>query len=200
VEIIHNGTDATPLDDTPRSSHPSLIVLGRLVPQKRVEYALEVVATLVDDLPDLTLDVVGSGWWEPHLRDRVEQLGIDDQVTFHGHVSEAEKHRLLAMAWVHVMPSLKEGWGLVVVEAGIHGTPTVAFREAGGPNDSVVHDRTGLLVEHGAPALTDAVRTLLLDDARRSRMSAEVARWVPQFHWDEAVERWEQVLSDEARR
>ena len=49
-------------------------------------------------------------------------------------------------------------------------------------------------------ALTDAVRTLLLDDARRSRMSAEVARWVPQFHWDEAVERWEQVLSDEARR
>ena len=198
VQIIHNGTDATPLDDTPRSKHPSLIVLGRLVPQKRVEYALEAVANLVGGMPDLTLDVVGSGWWEPHLRERVEVLGIDKHVTFHGHVSEAEKHRLLAGAWVHLMPSLKEGWGLVVVEAGIHGTPTVAFREAGGPNDSIVHGRTGLLVEHGAQELTDAVRELLVDDALRSRMSREVAQWVPQFHWDESVERWEQVLAEVA--
>ncbi|WP_404382443.1 glycosyltransferase family 4 protein [Knoellia locipacati] len=195
IVIIHNGTDATPLDDTPRSANPSLIVLGRLVPQKRVEYALEAVANLVGEMPDLTLDVVGSGWWEPHLRERVQLLGIEKHVTFHGHVSEAEKHRLLAGAWVHVMPSLKEGWGLVVVEAGIHGTPTVAFREAGGPNDSIVHNRTGILVEHGTQELTAAVRTLLVDGALRSRLSDEVARWVPQFHWDESVERWEQVLT-----
>lgn len=199
VEIIHNGTDAVPLDDTPRSQHPSLIVLGRLVPQKRVEHALEVVANLVGEMPDLTLDVVGSGWWEPHLRDRVEELGIDKHVTLHGHASEAEKHRLLARAWVHLLPSLKEGWGLVVVEAGIHGTPTVAFREAGGTNDSIVEGVTGLLVDSGIPGFTDAVRELLVDDAMRSRMSREVARWVPQFHWDESVERWEQLLLEAAR-
>ena len=45
------------------------------------------------------------------------------------------------------MPSLKEGWGLVVVEAGVHGTPTVAFRTAGGPADSIVDGETGLLVD-----------------------------------------------------
>ncbi len=68
-------------------------------------------------------------------------------MTLHGHVSEAEKHRLLAHAWVHALPSLKEGWGLVVVEAGVHGTPTVAFRGAGGPADSVRDGETGLLVD-----------------------------------------------------
>ncbi|WP_353953649.1 glycosyltransferase family 4 protein [Knoellia sp. S7-12] len=200
VEVIHNGTDAIPLDGTPRSLNPSLIVLGRLVPQKRVEFALEAVARLIDEIPNLTLDVVGSGWWEPHLHAKVAELGIEKHVTFHGHVSEAEKHHLLAQAWVHAMPSLKEGWGLVVVEAGVHGTPTVAFTEAGGPTNSIVHDQTGLLVDHGSQEFTAAVRSLLLNDEQRARMSSEVATWVAQFHWDESVERWEQALLRAAGR
>src|SRR5690606_29610981 len=114
---------------------------GRLVPQKRVEIAMNAVAALRVELPDLTLDVVGTGWWEPQLEEHADALGISDRVTFHGFVSEQEKHELLARAWVHAMPSLKEGWGLVVVEAGIHGTPTVAFRDAGGPSDSVLDGR-----------------------------------------------------------
>ena len=152
---------------------------------------------------DITLDVVGSGWSLPHLEQEARDLGIEKYVTFHGHVSEAEKHDLLARAWVHVMPSLKEGWGLVVVEAGVHGTPTVAFAEAGGPTDSIVHDRTGLLVEGGQEEFTAAMRSLLEDDELRARMSAEVATWVRQFHWDETVDRWEQLLQrtvDEHRR
>ncbi|MFC7488917.1 glycosyltransferase family 4 protein [Knoellia sp. CPCC 206453] len=194
IQVIHNGTDATPLDAEPRSNQPSMIVLGRLVPQKRIEFALEALAQLVGEMPTLTLDVVGSGWWESHLLERVAELGIDQHVTFHGHVSEAEKHQLLARAWVHALPSLKEGWGLVVVEAGIHGTPTVAFSEAGGPTNSIVHGRTGLLVDHGSEAFTQAVRSLLVDDDLRDRMSGEVTTWVSQFHWDETVAKWEQAL------
>ena len=133
VTIIHNGTDAV-ADATPHAlTAPRVVVLGRLVPQKRVEIALDAVAELRARVPGLHLDVVGSGWWEPQLRAHVAALGLEDDVTFHGHVSETEKHRLLARAWVHAMPSLKEGWGLVVVEAGVHGTPTVAFRSAGRP-------------------------------------------------------------------
>ena len=90
-------------------------------------------------------------------------------------MSEAEKHQLLARAWVHAMPSLKEGWGLVVVEAGVHGTPTVAFRTAGGPADSIVDGETGLLVDDagraGRRAYTAALASLLTDGARRRRMS-----------------------------
>ncbi|MEO6019234.1 MAG: glycosyltransferase family 4 protein [Knoellia sp.] len=198
VAVIHNGTDATPLDGTPRSAHPSLMVLGRLAPQKRVEIALETTARLLLEVPNLTLDVVGSGHWEPHLRARVAELGIGEHVTFHGHVSEHEKHQLLARAWVHLLPSLKEGWGLVVVEAGVHGTPTVAFTEAGGPTNSIVQGKTGILVDHGPREFTQAVRDLLLDEDKRARMSAEVATWVAQFHWDESVDRWERTLLEAA--
>lgn len=194
IEVIHNGTDTTPLDGTQRSVNPSIIVLGRLVPHKRVELVLEAAANLRTEIPDLTVDVVGSGWWEHHLTAHAGQLGLDDTVTFHGHVSELEKHHLLARAWVHALPSLKEGWGLVVVEAGVHGTPTVAFREAGGPTNSIVHGRTGLLVQPGVDAFTHALRTILVDPEQRLRMSEQVANWVTRFHWDETVDRWEQTL------
>lgn len=198
IQVIHNGTDPLVRSMTARSAHPSIVVLGRLVPQKRVEIALDCVAGLLAEIPNLTLDVVGSGWWENDLVSHATSLGVEDHVHFHGHVSEVEKHKLLARAWVHALPSLKEGWGLVVVEAGVHGTPTVAFTEAGGPTNSIVHGRTGLLVDHGPEAFTTAVRSLLVDDQLRARMSDEVSTWVSQFHWDETVDRWEKALIDAA--
>jgi glycosyltransferase involved in cell wall biosynthesis len=205
VTIIHNGTDAVADEDAERSPEPRLVVLGRLVPQKRVELALDAVAALRDRVPGLHLDLVGSGWWEPHLRDHVAALGIEDAVTFHGHVSEAEKHRLLARAWVHAMPSLKEGWGLVVVEAGVHGTPTVAFRGAGGPADSIRDGETGILVDDtdGQPdvrAYTDALASLLTDGDQRERMSHGARAWVSRFRWDDCVDAWERVLLREVGR
>lgn len=200
IAVIHNGTEAVALDDAPRSRHPSIVVLGRLVPQKRVEYALRAVAALAEDLPDVTLDIVGTGWWLPQLEELTKQLGVTRHVRFHGHVSEAEKHRLLASAWVHAMPSLKEGWGLVVVEAGVHGTPTVAFREAGGPTDSIIDERTGVLVDGGPDDYAAALRALILEEHRRAAMSTEVVDWVRRFSWEETIDRWESLLGDQADR
>lgn len=207
ITLIHNGTDAVSDDRLERDPEPRIIVLGRLVPQKRVEIALEAVARLRTRIPGLRIDVVGTGWWEPNLRAHASTLGIDDLVTFHGHVSEAEKHRLLARAWVHAMPSLKEGWGLVIVEAGVHGTPTVAFRQAGGPADSIRHGETGLLVEDNAQgeapdvaSFADALEQLLISGPDRAAMSAHVRRWVSRFRWEDCIQAWEELLVSEARR
>ncbi len=202
IAIIHNGTDATAVD-APRSAVPRVVVLGRLVPQKRVEVAVSAVAALRPVFPDLHLDIVGSGWWEPHVRDHVRALGLEDAVTLHGHVSETEKHQLLAHAWVHAMPSLKEGWGLVVVEAGVHGTPTVAFREAGGPADSVRDGETGLLVDGTADgsesvAFTEALGRVLGDPTLRGQLADAARSWVGRFRWEDTVTAWERLLEDEA--
>jgi glycosyltransferase involved in cell wall biosynthesis len=204
ISVIHNGTDAV-AGDAPRSASPRLVVLGRLVPQKRVEVAVTTLARLLPGVPGLHLDVVGTGWWEPQVRDHVRSLGVEQAVTMHGHVSEAEKHRLLAAAWVHVMPSLKEGWGLVVVEAGVHGTPTVAFREAGGPVDSVRHEETGLLVDGPvadaeSTAFTAAVRRLLQDKPLRERLGGQAEAWAGRFRWEDTVMAWERLLDEEAGR
>jgi glycosyltransferase involved in cell wall biosynthesis len=194
VTVIHNGTDAVADEHVSRADHPVVVVLGRLVPQKRVEIAMRAVRDLAIDRPDLELWVVGSGYWDTELHRVADELGIRERVTFTGHVSEAEKHRLLAEAWVLALPSLKEGWGLVVVEAGVHGTPTVAVADVGGLNDSVRDGETGVLVHGGQVEFTAALGSLLDDPQLRRQMSGRVVEWVTKFRWAETVALWEELL------
>ena len=91
------------------------------------------------------LDVIGDGWWSPNLHEYARSIGVDDLVTFHGQVSEERKHELLSRAWLHVMPSRKEGWGLAVIEAAQHGVPTIGYRSSRGLTDSIIDGVTGVL-------------------------------------------------------
>jgi glycosyltransferase involved in cell wall biosynthesis len=118
MTVVPNGVEPAPAVSATTSATPRLIVLGRLVPHKRVEHAIEVLARLRDRWPGLRLSVVGEGWWEDELRARATALGVSGLVDFHGFLDEQAKHEELARAWVHVCPSVKEGWGLVVTEAG----------------------------------------------------------------------------------
>ena len=199
ITLIPNGTDALAAEGATRSPNPVVTVLGRLVPHKRVEIAMEAVAVLAVSHPAIELRVVGSGYWESELRQRAEELGISQRTVFAGHVSEAEKHVHLAQSWVLALPSLKEGWGLVVVEAGVHGTPTVAFHEAGGPTDSIIDGETGILVHDGTLEFTAGIATLLENPDLRAGMSKAAVDWVTQFRWPETVAKWEGLLIDLAR-
>ena len=138
IHIVHNGAPDAIVPTAPRATRPSLLVLGRLVPHKRVELALDLTARLRREIPDLHLTIAGRGWWEEQLREHASGLALGpDAVSLAGYVDEPAKHRLLAETWVSLVPSLKEGWGLSVVEAAVHATPSVAFRGAGGVAESV---------------------------------------------------------------
>ena len=131
--------------DRGRAPTPTLVVLSRLVPHKQIDHVLRMVPRLAERYPDLELRVMGSGWWSDHLTELTTELGLDDRVRFLGHVSDEMKYEELASAWVHVMPSLKEGWGLSIVEAARAGTPSIAYRSAGGVTESILDGVTGLL-------------------------------------------------------
>ncbi|MCA2212026.1 glycosyltransferase family 4 protein [Jidongwangia harbinensis] len=182
ITVIHNGTPEVVGPRVPRTPHPSVVVLGRLVPHKRVELALRATALLATELPTLELVVAGHGWWAERLRRLAADLGIEQRVRFTGFVSEERKHELLCGAWLLLLPSLKEGWGLTVVEAGARGTPSVAFRSAGGVVDAMADGETGVLVEDEF-AFFQAIRSLVLDPQRRAGMGAAAAAYARQFTW-----------------
>lgn len=198
IAVIHNGNIHPPLPDVARSEHPSLLVLGRLVPHKRIEIALQVTARLAADYPRLELVVAGQGWWEPKLRHRAAELGITDRVRFVGHVSDAERHRLLATSWISLVPSLKEGWGLVVVEAGAHGTPSIGFDGAGGLSESIVDEHTGLLARHDdVEHFLELTATLLCEDESREQLGKQAAIYATRFTWESTVDEFERQLAAE---
>ncbi|WP_173086567.1 glycosyltransferase family 4 protein [Phytohabitans rumicis] len=199
IEVIHNGTPeviGAPVRKTP---YPSLLVLGRLVPHKRVELALRALATLSAELPGLELVVAGQGWWADRLRAEAAALGVADRTRFTGYVSEADKHALLGSAWAVVVPSLKEGWGLTVVEAGARGTPAVAFRGAGGVREAVVDGRTGLLA--GDPDdFVAQLRRLLTDGALRRRLGEAARAHAASFTWAAAGAAFARVVEPIGQR
>jgi glycosyltransferase involved in cell wall biosynthesis len=194
VSVVNNGTpDASP-EPVARSPRPTLVVLGRLVPHKRVEIALRTVADLVAEFPDLELVVAGRGWWESRLVDLARELSIVDAVRFAGFVGEDEKHQLLGAAWVALNPSLKEGWGLTIVEAGARGTPTVAFRAAGGVAEALVDGQTGLLADDEAD-FTTKVGELLRDQWQRESLGAAARGHAKQFTWAESGRQFAAVVA-----
>lgn len=194
VTVVRNGV-ATSRSPAERSATPRICVLARLVPHKQIEHAFGAVERLRADFPGLHLDVVGNGWWRDELENDLARRGLAGQVTLHGHVSDAERDRLLAEAWLMLLPSVKEGWGLAVLEAAVQGTPTVAYRYAGGPTESVVDGVTGLLADD-EPGLVAHTRRLLAEHELRERMGSAAARRADEFDWSVTTASVERVLED----
>ncbi len=203
IAVVRNGAEPVPAHvptgaAQTRTQHPSVVVLSRLVPHKQIEDALAVLAGLRARHPGLHLDVIGGGWWADNLKTHARHLDIADSVTFHGHVDEARKHELLSRAWVHVLPSRKEGWGLAVIEAAQHGVATVGYRSSRGLTDSIVDGVTGVLVDDVAQ-LTEAVGELLATAETRTVMGEKARARAREFSWELTADGVYRVLCAAAR-
>lgn len=196
IEIAHNGLPPVP-DYTPgaRREEPTLVVLSRLVPHKQIDHVIRALPALAEEFPGVRLRVMGDGWWADSLHQLTEDLGLGDRVTFLGHVSDRTKFEELSRAWVHVLPSVKEGWGLSIVEAGRAGTPSVAYASAGGVAEAILDGVTGLLASD-EPDLTVQIATLLRDPLLREDLGNKACIRAGEFTWDAAAATTRAALED----
>jgi len=187
IRVIENGVDTEHLQPgraEDRFPEPTLLYLGRLKRYKRVDLVLAAVAELRRQGLPVRLVVAGDGDQRARLERDARRLGLCDQaVRFAGFVPEDEKRELLQRAWVHVITSEKEGWGISNIEAAACGTPTVAS-DVPGLRDSVRHGDTGLLVPHGdVAALSRAIRTLIEDPELLAGMGGAARHLAEGLSW-----------------
>ncbi|QOV38550.1 glycosyltransferase family 4 protein [Streptomyces ferrugineus] len=191
IRIVHNGVEE-PGPRAERSDEPLFVAVGRLVEYKRIDLLLRLWER-VRPVTGGRLLIVGDG---PE-RGRLEALA-GPGVEFTGHVSEAEKHRLLCAAWLLLHPSAVEGWGLVVTEAATRETPTVAF-DVPGLRDSVVDGETGVLAR-GESSFAAAWCTLALSGHRRELMGKAARDRAAGYRWDRTVRQFRAVAAEAVRR
>ncbi|MFF4543227.1 glycosyltransferase family 4 protein [Streptomyces sp. NPDC001435] len=190
IRIVHNGVEE-PGPRADRSAEPLFVAVGRLVEYKRIDLLLRLWER-VRPVTGGRLLIVGDG---PE-RERLERLG-GPGVEFTGHVSEAEKHRLLCAAWLLVHPSAVEGWGLVVTEAAARETPAVAF-DVPGLRDSVVDGETGVLAR-GESSFAAAWCTLALSAHRREAMGKAARDRAAGYRWERTVRQFLAVGAEAVR-
>ena len=140
----------------------------RLVDQKGIPYALEALRRIRSDFPRAHLVIAGEGEKAGELRRLASKLGIADRVSWLGWRADAAE--LMAAFDVFLLPSLHEGFGLVLLEAMSHRVPIIAS-EVGAIPEIVVDGETGILVEpRNVDLLARAMRRLLTDRALRKYM------------------------------
>jgi glycosyltransferase involved in cell wall biosynthesis len=193
IRVVHNGTDPAP-DSAVAPLPDRVVVLGRIVAHKRVDLVVRAVAEVRRARPALALDVVGTGDDLARVRSAVHETDLDDVVTLHGFLSDADKSRVLSRAMLHVCASDAEGWGQVVMEAAAHGVPTLA-RDVPGLRDSIRDGETGWLVPEVSPSTDDDLVARLAsgiasslqamsDPATRSRTVVGCREWAAGFGWE----------------
>lgn len=190
VFTITPGVNPKPLSKLPRKNKfPRLVSLGRITPMKRIEDTIQALRLLHKEFPIIKLVVIGHGQpkYLEKLKNLCQNMAIEDRVSFTGFVSEKEKRRLLRQARILVSSSLKEGWGLTVIEAAACGTPTVAY-QIPGLVDSVKNQETGLLCQKNTPVeLARNIRKVLIDPSLRKRLSQNALNYSQNFSWDKTA-------------
>jgi len=187
IALIYNGVDAHTYFPDPlirKTEFPSVLYLGRLKRYKRVDLLLSAFLPVFKKEPRAKLIIAGKGDDLLRLQRWVGKLSLDGAVEFKGHVSEGEKRELLRSSWILAVPSVREGWGMVSLEAEACGTPVLV---AGSPGirETVEEGVSGFVVRGNSPStFTEKILLLLQDEALRKRLSEGAVAFSRRFQWD----------------
>ncbi len=194
--VDHQLYRPTERDENPQ---PRIGYLGRIKKYKSIDHLLQAFKIVLLEMPGATLTIVGDGDARPGLERLARRLGILSQTIFTGFVSENQKVELLNQMDVVANPSLKEGWGLTVIEANACRVPVVAS-DVPGLRDSVRDGTTGFLYEYGnVEKLAVKLLLVLRDDHLRKTLAEEAYNWSLSFDWEVSADKMLGVLETAIR-
>jgi len=184
VFVVPEGLNFEPLSNVPKKEgFPVVVYVGRLRQAKRPDHAIKAFKLVRNRFPEAELWVIGDGDFKGDLM-RMAGGGV----RFFSGFSNSERRDLIRRAWVLVNPSVREGFGLNVVEANALGVPCVAY-DVAGLKDSLVDGKTGLLVKSGdIDALAEGIIGVLADGDLRVRLSEEALAYSRGFSWDNVAD------------
>jgi len=161
IEVIPNGIDLKKFESLERKPHDGFIVMtvARLEKVKGVEYLIESIGLINSkfQIPNSKLLIIGDGSERKNLKGLANKLGLKERVGFVGQILHEKITEYLAQADCFVLPSLKEGFGIAVLEAMAAGLPVIGTRVGGIP-DIIEDGKTGILVEPKNPeAIAQAI-------------------------------------------
>ncbi len=190
INVIHNGVIIHKVDQSiSKDRVKTLMFLGEISIDKGTEDAIYVFSKLVreDKMGKLWIVGKGSPPYIESMKKLIDKLGLKEKIKLWGFVSDKKKFELLKMSHILIHPSLREGWGQVVIEAAAMGTPTVGYNVAG-LKDSILDGKTGLLAEINRDDLIRKIEKLINDGELYKKLQANCIEWSKQFIWKKATD------------
>ncbi len=194
-EVVSNGISPDELKTSGRlrekyGSKRVLLTVGWLYKLKGHDHVVRVLPEIIERAPELVYLIVGSGPEEDHLRQLVDQLGLNDYVEFCGQKDHETVMEYMSICDLFVMPSWDEAFGVVYLEAMAHGKPVIAC-QGQGIEDVIVDGETGLLVKpKDLRGLKEALLKLLADRQLAEDMGQRGKQVVlSDFTWEKSAQK-----------
>jgi len=188
---IHNGVQLPDVEPS-FPDRPTVLYVGRLVPYKGVDLAIEAFARLSVSIPEARLIVAGDGPERDRLEGLAMSLGVEKSVEFLGWIEPAEVPALMNRGTVVVMPSHREGFPVTGVQAALMARPIVGSRVSG-LEEIVDSGVTGFLVPVGdVDGLTSGIESLLGSPAKARSMGQAARKRIEGIvSWDRIAESYD---------
>ncbi len=198
VDVVPPGIDPLYSPAGEKAAHPLVLAVGRLVPVKRYDVLIDVLARLRARHPTLEAVIAGEGYERLALEERVRDHDAAGWLRLPGRVTGDELLALYRRAWVLASASAREGWNMSITEAAACGTPAVVT-DIVGHRDAVAAGRSGLLAE-GAEGLAEGLDRVLGDGELRRRLGAGALEHAARFTWEATAAGTLTALASEALR
>ncbi|WP_173107701.1 glycosyltransferase family 4 protein [Bacillus sp. KH172YL63] len=186
--VIPNGADDYWHDQAlsegriKESSNVRLLFIGLIDENKNLGTVIKACEKLIKDGVNASLEVVGNGPLEIQNKDLCKELGIQDHVVFHGYVKDQAKiQSIMNQSDIFVMPSYRETFGLVYIEAMSRGLPVIYSYEQG-IDGFFKEGEVGYSVDPDqSETITEAIKKITQN---YDEMSAKCVYESKQFNWD----------------
>ena len=187
---VYNGTDLDFIDSikAEKNGRPTICFIGCLSPHKDPIGLVKAFKIVLDSIPTARLIIVGSGNMMKRVKEIVRSLKIQRNVTFTGHVKFETSIKINKSSHILVLPSLVEGFGMVLIEANACRNPVIAY-DIQCVREIVQNGVNGFLVRpRDIDMLADRIIRLLMDEDLRRKMGEKGRRIVEErFTWDKAA-------------
>jgi glycosyltransferase involved in cell wall biosynthesis len=192
ISVIANGVDFQtfhPSDNFEKKDDPCVVIVSRLVPQKRVSHIIMAAKKVVEEIPSANFYIIGRGKLENKLRSIITQMGLNKSVHILGFLSQDDVVRHLQHADVFVSASIQEGFGLAAAEAMACGTPVISYNVPA-LNEIIDDGENGVLVEDGnIRKLSQAIITFLKDRKLAKEYGIAAAQKVKEkYDWNKTID------------
>lgn len=185
IVTIPLGVDLDSIDRAaPSPERFDVLCAGRLLSHKNFDLVVDAIAEIRLDDPNVRCLIIGGGPEEASLEKRIAELDLRDHVFLRPFVeSSSELYGLMKSAGMLVLPSIREGFGLVAIEANACGIPVVTTSHSENAARDLIQDgRNGLLCEATADAVAEKIKVILagagnLRDGPSLRRDADGRDW-----------------------
>lgn len=184
ISIFSIGLNRAQYAPGKKSKDLLFLFVGRLAKMKRPDLCIRAMETIIKTYPRAKLVIIGFGPEKNSLEKLISKLKLEKNVLVLTEVSEKEKTRFMQKAWALLLPSVKEGWGMVVTEAAACGTLSIVTNVSG-LKDAVVNGKTGIILsENPTPEeISKSILEITQDKHLFDKLSGQALIHAKQFSW-----------------